>query len=483
MSATGQQHICSATERGGLCRALRIAWRNRAHRGSAAPETSQREFLPAALQVQESPASPAHHWLLALLLSLFVLAVLWACLGEVDIVVTAPGRVVPSGQVKQVQAPEAGTVAAILVSEGDRVEAGQPLVRFDPTYADADDRRIREQIDDVAVQSAWRRALKYWLEKGGTDDSAAYVAAGESTTELSTADRVQADMLYRQHREELTARIIGMEKELAANRAEQATVRAERARVQATLSILTERVGAYKALLDRQYGAKVQYLEMLQQQTELERTVPVLRSREQQLVETAAAIGARIDATISEQRRQNLMELARLDSERQTLEQESRKTRQHRQRQLLTAPVTGTVLELGIHTVGGVVSPAQELMKIVPEDAAIEVEALLQNKDIGFVDEGQVAAVKVDTFNFTKYGLIDAKVVDISNDAVEDRQLGWAFKMRLRLERDRIAVENKLVSLRPGMAVTAEVKTGKRRLIEFFLSPLLRYKQESVRER
>ena len=75
MSATGQQHICSATERGGLCRALRIAWRNRAHRGSAAPETSQREFLPAALQVQESPASPAHHWLLALLLSLFVLAV------------------------------------------------------------------------------------------------------------------------------------------------------------------------------------------------------------------------------------------------------------------------------------------------------------------------------------------------------------------------------------------------------------------------
>ena len=122
-------------------------------------------------------------------------------------------------------------------------------------------------------------------------------------------------------------------------------------------------------------------------------------------------------------------------------------------------------------------------MKIVPEDATIEVEALLRNKDIGFVNEGQVAAPEVDTFNFIKYGLTDAKVVDISNDAVEDRQLGWAFKMRLRLVRDRIAVENKLVGLRPGMAVTAEVKTGKRCLIEFFLSSLLRYKQECVRER
>ncbi|MCB1675599.1 MAG: HlyD family efflux transporter periplasmic adaptor subunit [Halioglobus sp.] len=136
------------------------------------------------------------------------------------------------------------------------------------------------------------------------------------------------------------------------------------------------------------------------------------------------------------------------------------------------------------HLVDAVVqSAAQELMKIVPEDATIEVEALLRNKDIGFVNEGQVAAPEVDTFNFIKYGLTDAKVVDISNDAVEDRQLGWAFKMRLRLVRDRIAVENKLVGLRPGMAVTAEVKTGKRCLIEFFLSSLLRYKQECVRER
>jgi hemolysin D len=441
-------------------------------------DTTQRQFLPAALEVQETPPSPTGHWLLWLLLSLFIIGVLWACFGKVDIVVTAPGRIVPSGQVKQVQAPQAGTIAAILVGEGERVEVGQPLVRLDPTYADADDQRIRNQLDDVALQAYWREALEDWLA-GGMDNTIGI----SPKTGLDPADQARALALYRQHRHEMSARMLSLDKELAANQAEQATVRAERDRAQATLAILIERVAAYKALLDQQYGARVQYLEMLQQQTDLERSIPVLQSREHQLRESASAIIARREAAASELRKQNLMELARLDSERRTLAQDSRKAQQHQQQQLLSAPVTGTVQELAVHTVGGVVSPAQELMKIVPENATIEVEALLQNKDIGFIHEGQLAEVKVDTFNFTKYGLIDAEVVDISNDAVEDQQLGWVFKMRLTLDRDSIAVEEKLVKLSPGMAITAEIKTGKRRLIEFFLSPLLRYKQESVRER
>jgi hemolysin D len=441
-------------------------------------DTTQRQFLPAALEVQETPPSPTGHWLLWLLLSLFCIGFLWACFGKVNIVVTAPGRIVPSGQVKQVQAPQAGTIAAIMVGEGERVVFGQPLVRLDPTYADADDQRIREQLDDVALQTYWREALELWLARGRDD-----TAKMRPTLNLGAAAQGRAVALYDQHRHEIAARMLAMEKDLAANRAEQATVKAERDRAQATLAVLIERVAAYKALLDQQYGARVQYLEMLQQQTDLEHSVPVLRSREHQLRESASAITARREATASELRRQNLLELARLDSENGTLEQESRKAQQHQHQQLLTAPVTGTVQELAVHTVGGVVSPAQELMKIVPENATIEVEALLQNKDIGFIHEGQLAEVKVDTFNFTKYGLIDAEVVDISNDAVEDQQLGWVFKMRLTLDRDSIAVEEKLVKLSPGMAITAEVKTGKRRLIEFFLSPLLRYKQESVRER
>ena len=441
-------------------------------------ETVQRQFLPAALEVQESPPSPLGRWLLGLLLGLFVLAILWASFGAVDIVVTAPGRIVPSGQVKLVQAPEAGTVAAILVGEGTRVEAGQALLTLDPTYAEADHTRIRQQLNDTALQSAWRQALEQWLADGRSR-----TAPGMVPSRFAAPDQAKADRLYRQHREEISARVLGLDRELAANRAEQAAVQAERDRAGATLAVLAERVAAYKTLVDQQYGARVQYLELLQQQTELERSLPVLASRARQLAETAAAIAARREAAAGEMRRENLMELARLDSERAALEQDLRKASRHRRQLALTAPVTGTVQELAVHTVGGVLSPAQQLLKIVPENAMIEVEALLRNRDIGFVREGQTAAVKVDAFNFTKYGLIDAQVIDISDDAIEDQRLGWVFKMRLRLGRDRIAVEDRMVKLGSGMAVTAEVKTGRRRLIEFFLSPLLRYRQESVRER
>jgi hemolysin D len=437
-----------------------------------------RQFLPAALEIQETPASPVGHLIMWFLLCLALIGVVWAYIGEVDIVVTAPGRIVPSGQVKSVQAPEAGSVANILVEEGSQVQEGQALLRLDATYAAADDRRLRQQLRDVIVQSAWRNAFELQL---AASPGARPVQLVRS--DMSSQEHDQAMALYASHSEEAAAKLLKLDKELAAVAAEERALGAEKQKLEATLAILTERVATYRTLLDQQYGARVQYLEILQQQTELGRTVPVLESRRRQLLESAAAISAHVDATRAELRRQNLMELSQLSGERLKLEQELLKSARHRRQQVIYSPVSGTVQELAVHTVGGVVSAAQELMKIVPANASVEVEALLDNKDIGFVNHGHAAQVKVTTFNFTKYGLIDAEILGISNDAIEDAQLGWVFRMRLRLLRDSVTVEGRSVKLSPGMAVTAEIKTGRRRLIEFFLSPLLRYRQESVRER
>ncbi|MEH6519490.1 MAG: HlyD family type I secretion periplasmic adaptor subunit [Halioglobus sp.] len=445
----------------------------------ASPQNELRkQFVPAALAVQETPPSPLGRFLMWVLLALFAIGILWASIGEVDIVVTAPGRVVPAGHVKVVQAAESGTVEAIHIRDGDRVEAGQALIRLDSTNADADYRRVSEQINAMTLQYLWREALARWFADGRTA-----VHPIEKPQIISDTDYEKAEQIYRQHRAEISAKLDGFDKELAANRAEQRSARAERNRTDAVLGILKQRVKAYKALLDKQYGAKSQYLEILQQQTELEHSIPVLLSREQQLVETSAMIATRKTAMTSELRKQNLMETLGLESDLGMLKQELRKARQRQEYQLLVSPVDGTVQELALHTLGGVVTPAQPLLKIVPEHSTIEVEALLQNKDIGFVREGQLAELKINTFNFTKYGLIDATVANISNDAVEDQQLGWVYKMNLTLHDDTIDVEGVPVKLSPGMLITTEIKIGKRRLIEFFLSPLLRYRQESVRER
>ena len=122
-------------------------------------------------------------------------------------------------------------------------------------------------------------------------------------------------------------------------------------------------------------------------------------------------------------------------------------------------------------------------MVIVPENDTLQVEAVLENKDIGFVYEGQSAEIKIHTFPFTKYGVIDARVINLSDNAIADEKRGLIYKMRLLMHKTEMLVNNKMVKLIPGMAVTAEIKTGQRRLIEYFLAPILRYKQESVRER
>lgn len=438
----------------------------------------QAEFLPAALEIQDAPPSPLGHLILWVLVSLSTAAVVWAAFGHVDIVVSAPGRIIPNGQVKTVQAPAAGTVLRIHVAEGDRVLLGQPLVSLDTTIANANDMRIDQQLSHNRIQHYWRQGLENWLASGMRR-----VPVQSADHSLTNSELVAAKTMLARQVEAIAANTEVYDWDIAASDAERRAVEAEHARARATLTVLRERVAAYETLVKRQYGARVQYLEILQQQTELERTLPVLESRQQQLREAAAALEARRRAAHRELRNRNLSELAELQAAYDDLTQESRKSGLREQQLIITSPATGQVQELALHTVRGMVTAAQPIMKIVPEDAIVEIEAMLENRDIGFVHEGQRAEIKVEAFNFTKYGLLDAQVTSISDDAIQDEKYGPVFKMRLALDETTLMVDGEDVKLSPGMAVTSEIATGKRRLIEFFLSPLLRYRQESLRER
>jgi hemolysin D len=179
----------------------------------------------------------------------------------------------------------------------------------------------------------------------------------------------------------------------------------------------------------------------------------------------------------------NFPELTELQRQLSSIQEELVKATDLNAKQILYAPVSGQVQELAISTIGGVVMEAQQLMLIVPDEQQLEVEVFLENKDIGFVQEGMAAEIKIHTFPFTKYGLIDGEITTISDDATMDEQRGLIYGMHLLMKQNTIEVKGKDVRLMPGMAVTAEVKTGKRRIIEFFLAPLLRYKDESIRER
>lgn len=249
------------------------------------------------------------------------------------------------------------------------------------------------------------------------------------------------------------------------------------------MPIAVQRARDFKELVEKQFISKHGYLEKEQISIEQQADLATQRAR---LTELAAALeeGRRQRAAlIAEARRQALDSLNEAQQKAATYAQELLKAQARGRLMTLTAPVAGTVQQLAVHTVGGVVTPAQPLMAIVPDDHPLEVEAFLENKDIGFVDAGQEAEIKVETFPFTRYGTIPARVIHVSHDAISDEKRGLIYAVRASLGRTAMQVEDKLVDLSAGMAVTVEVKTGRRRVIEYFLSPLMQYGQESLRER
>ena len=274
-----------------------------------------------------------------------------------------------------------------------------------------------------------------------------------------------------------------LDQERASREAERAGVRENITKLEETLPLVTQRARALEAVATRKLVPEMRWLELEQQRIETERDLAALRERYRSLGAAIAETEARQRAGRAEFRRDLLDRLTELRARIATLDQEIAKAKNRTGRQRLRSPIDGVVQELAVHTIGGVVTPAQTLMKIVPRSRALEIKAWIENKDIGFVHEGQSVEIKVKTFPFTRYGTLEGVITDVSDDAVTDEDKGLVHAARVQLADDSMHIDGRELHLIPGMAVTVEVKTGKRRLIEFLLSPLLRYREESLRER
>lgn len=431
------------------------------------------EFLPAVLEIQESPPSPLGRIMLWVFVAFFSIAIAWAIIGKIDIVAIAQGKIIPGDRTKVIQPLEIGTVRAIHVQEGQTVKQGDPLIELDATSSGADQQRLSNELMTAQLDAARLRALS-----ATTPESAFTVPAH--------ADRTQAALqkqMLRNQLEEQAARLSALDSAITQRQAEYVTTQDTVAKLEATLPLITQRTQSLKNLADKKLVAENSYLELEQQRLEQHHDLATQRNRLKEITAAIASAEQQRLALHAEFRRATLTELAKTEERITALQQEFIKAQQRTTLQRLTAPVSGVVQQLAIHTVGGVVTPAQQLMVIVPNEHTLEVEALVQNKDIGFVHIGQAAEIKIETFPFTKYGIIDAQIRHISNDAIADEKLGLIYAARVLMKKSVINVDGKQVNLTPGMVVTVEIKTGKRRLIEYFLSPLLQYGQESIRER
>jgi hemolysin D len=434
------------------------------------------QFLPAALELQETPVSPAPRIVAWLLIAFAVIALVWAIFGHIDVVATAQGKIVPNAGSKLIQPIETAAVKAIHVIDGQAVKAGQVLVELDATVARADSTRSANDLATAQLQAARSRALLVALAsaKAPRIESPSGIAVERVAQEQRILDGQYGEYLARAQR---------IDAEIAKREAERRSTEEIVRKLEQTVPIARQRAEDFKGLVDKNFISKHGYLEKEQVRIEQEADLQTQKSRLRELAHAIDEARGQRAALTAETRRTALDSLNEAEQKGTAHGQELLKSDTRGKLMTLTAPVDGTVQQLAIRTVGGVVTPAQALMVIVPRDDALEVEAMLENKDIGFVNAGQEAEVKIETFPFTKYGTIPAKLTHVSHDAISDEKRGLIYSTRAKLQRAAIQVEDKTVNLTAGMAVSVEIKTGKRRVIEYFLSPLLQRGSESLRER
>ncbi len=442
---------------------LQTAWQARHELAGPKRLADEAAFLPAALSLQETPTHPAPRRAALAICALFATVLLWTIFGRIDIVAVAQGRIVVSERTKTIQPLEASVVSKVLVKDGDAVKVGQVLIELDATAAKADQTSVTEQY----------RASDADTQRASTLLNAMVTGRAPHGNDA----QLQAEW------QDISARNAKLDAEQRRREAEAATVQEAIAKLEATLPLARQREADVKGLADQGFMNQHAGQDRSRERIELERDLALQRAR---LAEARAAIaesGQNKAAFQAETQRALRDRQAQASLKRDQLAQEKNKTEQRSRLTQLTAPVGGTVQQLAVHTAGGVVTPAQVLMIIVPKDADVTAEVVLENKDVGFVSAGQPAEVKLETFPFTRYGTVQATVDNLSADAVHDEKRGAVFPATLKLSQTHLQVDGKRITLVPGMNLSAEIKTGKRRVIDYLLSPVQRAADESMKER
>ena len=429
------------------------------------------DFLPGALATMERP--PARHlrtvtWIIMIFV---VVAVLWLTFSTVDIIVSAQGKIVPVGQVKIIQPAGEGIVRKVFVHNGQRVNIGDPLIELDSTSSFADKQQLSMRLNKARLTVQRLRA-----------ESGENIVLGDGLVKLNVDLLNSENRLLQASNNAFTETVEILKHERDQARARLSSVRHEKEKTVAEIrhlqnQLLKKGKQAEAGLIP---GQEVIDSRFILQATRKKLNIIDDRINEEELklVESEKRLAvAGID-----HKRQIYKELAEAEQQLLMAHQSLDRAKEY---QVLKSPVNGIVQQLSIHTIGAVVNRAQNLMAIIPVDTELEIDAKLLNKDIGFVSEKISAKIKVDAFEFTRYGTLEGKLQWVGADAIIDEDLGLVYPARISLEQTTLpnVVNGRVAKVLPGMSVSTDIVIGQRRLIEYFIGPLLRYRDESLTER
>lgn len=430
------------------------------------------DFYPPATEILEKPPSPAGRFLVWVIVSLFALAIIWSFFGEIDEVVVAPGKVITVGYTKTLQAEDKGIVKNILVKNGQHVKKGEVLLELDPTYSESDLQTLKKNIAFYELN----------MERINAElNNQPFVF--KANIQADEKDRNQQMNLYRSRQQEKQAKLDYYNAQIAQKQDAVNVAYAALSKNEQQYVLAKDKEASTQKLWEEQAIGYFQVLDYRGQRIEYEQNIKMIKA---QLSAAETDVKASIQQRaqfLAEWNRQLQEEMLNCRKEYQELKQSERKADLKNRLIAIKAPVDGVVHQLEIHTQGAVVQAAEPLLSVVPEGTPMEIEAWMENKDVGFVHPQQDVEVKVEAFNFQKFGVLRGKVREISADSIEDKQRGQIYRVMVSLDTEKLYMDKKELPIYPGMNVSAEIKTRKKRIIDFFLEPFQTYKSEALRER
>lgn len=425
--------------------------------------------------ITDAPPPRTAKWLLTAMMLVLAAVVIWASLSRMEVVAFAQGRTVVSSRVQPVQSVERARVSDVLVEEGDRVRADQEVIHLERADVEA---RVDELEFRLEKKKAANERINSLLQ-AEPGQAPKFEAPDGIRSSIVQSQRTYMQTQWQRHRR----RLAELEQQLANQRAEVATTEAKIESLNEVRPILAERYNRYKSLRE-QDAAAVTKLDDARRQ--------LIDNRNERQIEKRRLdqVKGQVDLTQRKLKREKAKfaadlqdELSKNREEMTRIREKLAKARVELERHTLRAPIAGYVQDVAVNNSGTVVEPAKVLMRIVPADRPVEVEAEILNKDIGFAREGHTVDVKFDAFDFTRYGAVPGVIREISRTSTEKEKKGRVYTALVELKRNFITVDGEKVRVRPGMTTTVDIETGSRRVISYFLGPIMRYSDKALSER
>lgn len=417
------------------------------------------EFLPILAEIENTPLNPLGRTMFWVIVSIILFTFLWLYFGKVDIVVTARGKVIPDGEIKILQPLDTGVIENILIKEGDFVQKGQVLIEIDSSETTPELESLQKNLDYIKSENE-------------------RLTSAANNLQYNNPEAMTQQKLYESSLNDLKNQLTAKDMEIEQINAQLISTNSDIKNYEYSLKIGSDKEKRMNNVIDIIAYSELEKIQMENSTfstniSSLKQKLNELNFRKQQILQEKNYLTSNFKT-------QNLSQLSENEKKEVSIVSDIDKIKFKKQKQSITSPVDGYINTLLVHTIGGVVTPAKEILSIVPINTPLTLKVNVLNKDIGFVKQGMSVQIKIDTFDFQKYGMIEGIVAKVPKDSIEDKDLGLIYEVLITPLTTSLDIDGSEQKISSGMSLSAEIKVGKRRIIEFFIYPIIKYWSEAI---